>query len=150
MRLVYFLLFFLWVGESAAQEPLRAPLLLSTPEGRSVPLLVEVASTPEARQMGLMGRTSLAEGQGMLFIFPLPTRGGFWMKDTLIPLSAGFFNGQGVLLQVLDMAPCTADPCPVYTPGVWYRYVIEVPQGWFSQAGTVLGTVFSLPQGGLL
>jgi hypothetical protein len=57
------------------------------------------------------------------------------MKNTLIPLSIAFFDRQGVILRILDMEPCRADPCPVYYPGVVYQGALEVNQGWFRRRG---------------
>lgn len=47
---------------------------------------VEVADTMDERAKGLSGRTELADNAGMLFVFGVPDRHTFWMKDTLIPL----------------------------------------------------------------
>ena len=91
--------------------------------------VVAVAETPNERSQGLMGVTDLAGLDGMLFVFPSDSDGGFWMKDTLIPLDIAFFAADGVLVDVLTMEPCTADPCPTYRPGGAYRYAVEAPQG---------------------
>lgn len=101
--------------------------------GRRHTLRVEVADTPERQAQGLMFRKSLGEDEGMVFLFPTPTAGGFWMKNTLIPLSIAFFDRQGVILRILDMEPCPKDPCPVYYPGVVYQGALEVKQGWFQK-----------------
>lgn len=108
-------------------------------EGRRHPLKVEVADTPERQAQGLMFRKTLAEDEGMVFLFPSPTAGGFWMKNTLIPLSIAFFDREGVILRILDMTPCRADPCPVYYPGVVYQGALEVNQGWFKRRGLTPG-----------
>ncbi len=42
---------------------------------------VEVVNTPESRAQGLSGRESLAENEGMLFVFDSPSDYSFWMKD---------------------------------------------------------------------
>ena len=44
-------------------------------------------------------------------------------------------DDDGRLLETLDMAPCDADPCPLYTPGVTYRYALEVNQGFYTERG---------------
>ncbi|KGQ22941.1 DUF192 domain-containing protein [Thermus filiformis] len=103
--------------------------------GQRHTLKVEVADTPERQAQGLMFRTHLGEDEGMVFLFSAPTAGGFWMKNTLIPLSIAFFDRQGVVLRILDMAPCKKDPCPVYYPGVVYQGALEVNQGWFARRG---------------
>ncbi len=96
---------------------------------------VYVADRPALRQQGLMGREQLPAGAGMMFVFDRQHRGTFWMKDTLIPLSIAFFDADGAVVGVLDMQPCTAEPCPHYGPGVPYARAIEANQGYFDQVG---------------
>lgn len=123
------------------------PLPLSFPKGvlhvaqgeRRYLLEVEVADTPLRRARGLMFRKRLGEDEGMVFLFPAPTTDGFWMKNTLIPLSIAFFDQDGTILRVLDMEPCRADPCPVYRPGVVYQGALEVNRGWFARRGLTPG-----------
>lgn len=106
-------------------------------------LSVEIAATEKAREKGLMYRTSLAEGTGMLFIFPKPMRLRFWMKNTLIPLSIGFFNTDQLLLNVVDLNPPQGDNIPEgYSLGP-AQYVLEVPQGWFQRKQIEPGMKFS-------
>lgn len=102
-------------------------------------LEVEVADSPETHQVGLMHRTSLPENDGMVFIFFEETSGGFWMKNTLIPLSIAFFDENGRILKILDMDPCTEDPCRIYEPGVAYIGALEVNQGAFERWGAAEG-----------
>ena len=52
----------------------------------------ELAATPEQREIGLMFRTSMPAGDGMLFVFERPSKQCFWMKNTLIPLSVAFLG----------------------------------------------------------
>jgi uncharacterized membrane protein (UPF0127 family) len=86
-----------------------------------------------------MNRRRLAPRTGMLFVFDGPTRGAFWMKDTLIPLSIAFARADGRILKILNMDPCSADPCPVYDPGVAFAYALEVNQGAFRRWGVRAG-----------
>ena len=104
------------------------------------------AATPSARNQGLMGRESLREDAGMVFRFPGEHRGGFWMKNTTIPLSIAFFDSAGRIVAIMDMDPCTQDPCPVYDPGVPYHGALEVNQGFFEQQGIAEGDVVRLAQ----
>jgi uncharacterized membrane protein (UPF0127 family) len=92
---------------------------------------VEIADTDAERQRGLMGRTSLAGDAGMVFLFPGETAGGFWMKNTLIPLSIAFYDADGRIVRILDMEPCRREPCRIYDPGVAYVGALEVNQGAF-------------------
>ena len=98
-------------------------------------LVVAVAETPSQRSQGLMGVTELGGLDGMLFVFQVESNGGFWMKDTLIPLDIAFFDSDGGLVNLLTMEPCAADPCPSYRPGGSYRYAVEAPAGDFDFVG---------------
>jgi uncharacterized membrane protein (UPF0127 family) len=92
-------------------------------------LVVAVAETPTRRSQGLMNVTDLGGLDGMLFVFQVDSDGGFWMKNTLIPLDIVFFAADGGFVDSLTMAPCTEEPCPVYRPSGAYRYALEVPAG---------------------
>ena len=48
----------------------------------------QVASNAEQRQIGLMFRKQMPAQEGMLFVFEQPAPQCFWMKNTLIPLTA--------------------------------------------------------------
>jgi uncharacterized protein len=100
-------------------------------DGERIEVAVTLPRTGEEFRRGLMEVPVLAEGTGMLFDFGEERHGGFWMKDTLVPLDIAFAAGDGEVLAVLAMEPCEAEPCPSYNPGVAYRYALEVPQGWF-------------------
>lgn len=100
---------------------------------REIRLIVQVADTPEKIEKGLMHVEKLPENEGMLFVFSEKTYGGFWMKNTLIPLSIAFLDSDGKILKILDMEPCKEEECPAYNPGLYYRYAIEVNLGWFEK-----------------
>lgn len=86
----------------------------------------ELALTSAQQQRGLMFRKR-APTDGMLFVFPLVTRGGFWMKNTLVPLKIVFFDTRGRAVRRFRMTPCDKDPCHIYDPGRPYRYALELP-----------------------
>jgi uncharacterized membrane protein (UPF0127 family) len=67
----------------------------------------EVADTSSELSQGLMGRTSLADGAGMLFVFQNEGIRSFWMKDTLIPLDIAFLNRLYEVVDVQEMEPLT-------------------------------------------
>lgn len=108
-------------------------------------ITVEVADTPAVMNRGLMFRTKLADGAGMIFVYPAPQKVSFYMKNTKIPLSIGFVDSEGVLLEIRDMQPLDETPIPSASASV--RYAIEVPQGWFARAGIKPGAkVTGLPK----
>ena len=88
----------------------------------------EVALTSSQRAVGLMNRQQ-APKDGMLFVFKYPTSGGFWMKNTLVPLTIVFFDVHGKRVRRLTMQPCREDPCRIYDPGRVYRFALELPAG---------------------
>lgn len=92
-------------------------------------LLVAVADSGDRRRQGLMGVEMLGDLDGMLFVFERDTTGGFWMKDTLLPLDIAFFTTDGEFVDGFPMEPCTTASCPTYQPSSAYRYALEVPLG---------------------
>jgi uncharacterized protein len=102
-----------------------------------VSLKVEMALTTEQKSRGLMERTSLAQGTGMLFNFEPPQVLSFWMKNTLIPLTVGFFRANKTLIETFDMepshGPVREDLLPRYMSTEPAQYAIEVPKGWFAK-----------------
>ena len=102
----------------------------------------ELALTPAQRTRGLMLRRP-APADGMLFVFPSDTTGGFWMKDTLVPLRILFFDASGARVRKLSMSPCRRDPCHVYEPGRRYRFALEL-RASDPRPGRVLGPAAEL------
>jgi len=100
-------------------------------------LQVEVAATPQQRQIGLMERKSLADDAGMLFVFEHKDVHCFWMKNTLIPLSIAFLADDGSIVNIADMQPQTLDFHCAYKP---VRYALEVKQGGFQRRGIEAGS----------
>lgn len=86
-----------------------------------------------------MGRERLNEDAGMAFLWPEDTDTAFHMRGTLIPLTIAFFAADGRVLRILDMVPCTADPCARYDPGLRYRGALEVRAGALDRAGVRVG-----------
>lgn len=105
-------------------------------------LRAEFATTPAQRERGLMYRTSMPEDAGMLFIYPAEQEGGFWMYNTLIPLSIAYADENGVISQITQMEPCEspyASMCPTYPARVPFRYALEVNQGYYAARGIQAG-----------
>ena len=95
-----------------------------------------VADDGLKRQHGLMHRSSWGDIQGMLFIFDNEAPRSFWMKNTLLPLSLGFFGEDFKLQEIQDLNPPKSllqkhvDRAFSKNPA---RYVLEVPQGWYKR-----------------
>ena len=108
-------------------------------------LAVEVADTPQARALGLMHRTEVRPGTGMLFVFPSPSVGGFWMKNTLVPLSIAYIRDDRVV-STAEMVPCppATAACPAYAAAAAYTSAVEAPAGFFPAHGVGPGTRVSV------
>jgi uncharacterized membrane protein (UPF0127 family) len=117
-----------WVTWAAAGEG-RGILPLEAAGHR---LTVELALTPAERERGLMQRKALPEDHGMLFVFEAPGRHCMWMKNTYIPLSVAFLDGEGTIINIAEMRPESLDLHCAERPA---RYAIEMTRGWFVRRG---------------
>ncbi|MBG9791089.1 ACR family protein, partial [Paenibacillus dendritiformis] len=88
---------------------------------------VEIASTDEARARGLMFRSELEQGTGMLFIHEREEPQAYWMKNTHIPLDILYFGADRSLVsQQRDVPPCSSGVgCPAYPSRGPALYVLE-------------------------
>ncbi len=107
-------------------------------------LRAEVVTTVEQRMKGLMFRQKLGANDGMLFVFDEPGYHSMWMKNTPLPLSVAFVDGEGRILNILDMEPQTLDQHMAAGPA---RFAIETNKGWFAQRRIKAGdNVAGLPK----
>jgi len=110
----------------------------------SVPVVVEVADTPDLRNRGLMFRESIPENSGMLFSFPDNSQRSFWMKNTHVPLSIAFIDKNGFIDSIERMKPRCLEN--TYSMGT-APYALEMNDGWFQRNGFTRGTrVLNLPE----
>ncbi|TDS78223.1 hypothetical protein EDF71_112144 [Comamonas sp. JUb58] len=97
----------------------------------------QVAQTAREKEIGLMFRKEMPANEGMLFVFDRPGTQCFWMKNTILPLTAAFVSDDGTIVNLADMQPMTEDSHCSSKP---VRYVLEMNQGWFKQKGIAAGT----------
>ena len=102
-------------------------------------MAAELAMNDSTRQAGMMFRTNMAENEGMLFVFPVPHRTAFWMKNTKIPLSAAYINPEGVILEIHALEPENTNSVTAGSDQI--QYVLETPQGWFDRHNVRTGAV---------
>ncbi len=96
----------------------------------------EVMLTPEGREKGLMSRDSLAEDQGMLFVFDEPGEYPFWMKNMNFPIDIVWLDEEKRVVHTeWSVPPCVKDPCPVYAPQAKALYVLEIAAGQVEAGG---------------
>ena len=110
--------------------PRSANTLVMLPDGSTVH--VELATTNDEREYGLMGRKSLPEGRGMLFIHDQPGRYGYWMYHCYIGLDILWMDQSHHIVEMsANTPPCKglAKTCPSYGGHADSIYVLELPVG---------------------
>jgi len=97
----------------------------------------QVAQTPLQREIGLMFRKAMPQAEGMIFVFDQPATQCFWMRNTLLPLTAAFVADDGRIVNLVDMQPMTENSHCSEEP---VRFVLEMNQGWFAKKNIKKGT----------
>ena len=145
MKKLFLRLLFLWVfvtGMAWAQEAPQLQLPRVTLSAGMHLINAQVAATPQQRAVGLMFRKDMPVNEGMLFAFEQASEQCFWMKNTLLPLTAAFVADDGTIVNLADMQPqslvshCSTKPV---------RYVLEMNKGWFDKRGLKAGSKLSGP-----
>ncbi len=120
-------------------------LVVEGVSGDTVSWPVMVAADRDSRRRGLMGVTDLDGWAGMVFVFDSDVTNGFWMKDTLIPLTVVYLDSEGHIVSATDMEPCpSGTACPVYPPDGPYRMALEVSRGDLDRLGIGRGSILRL------
>ena len=127
---------------TAAPSPKTAPLSITNKAGQTIHMTVEIADTDAARQLGLMFRSSMPPDAGMLFDFQMDTTSGFWMQNTILPLSIAFIKADGTIIDIRDMQPLDTN---AIGPSEAYRYALETNQGFFAAHNIAIGDRVTLP-----
>ena len=127
-----------FLGSSAlfAQNAPQQDLQRTTLTTGMYQITAQVALTPQQREIGLMFRKEMPQHEGMIFIFEELSQQCFWMKNTLLPLTAAFVADDGTIVNLEDMKPQTTDSHCSTKP---VRYVLEMNQGWFAKKGIKAG-----------
>lgn len=103
---------------------------------------MQLAVLRSEMEHGLMGRKELGRDDGMLFVYAKPTQMSFWMHNTPLPLDIGFFNAEGVLLEIYPMY--SFDETPVRSRSTQLQFALEMNQGWFAANGVKPGAKLDL------
>lgn len=141
LLIILFLLFLILIIYLASAKAERRRITITNQDGSSVNITAEIAASLPVQMKGLMGRKSLGQDDGMLFVFNASGYPSFWMLNTTIPLDAIFFDDNGTVVDILQMAPCgfNITKCPTYAPKAPARYVLEVNQGQAKDMNITIG-----------
>lgn len=108
---------------------------------------VELADTPEKQARGLMYRKSLPANEGMLFTFAQEEPQSFWMKNTFIDLSIGYFDKNRKLIDIKEMKAVRSEMevnLPTYQSLGPAQYALEMPKEWFAKNKIKLGSTLRI------
>lgn len=106
---------------------------------------VEMAQTDDERSHGLMFRQKMSDEEGMLFIFPNEQSLSFWMKNTFIDLSIGYFDQNRTLVDIQEMRAMNSvmtESLPSYPSQKPAMYALEMNKGWFLKNKIKIGSRF--------
>lgn len=117
-----------------------APATITKSNGEKINMTIELARTSQEQETGLMGRLSVPDETGMLFIFGQPGRIAFWMKDTPLALSIAFIAQDGKIVDIQDMESYSLQ---THSPNQDYIYALEVAKGYFARKGVKPGDLFT-------
>lgn len=92
---------------------------------------VELAKSDMEKQIGLSKNETLAENQGMLFLFDTPDYYSFWMRDMKFPIDIIFINGNKVTTIISNALPPSQNggSLPTFQPKEKSDKVLEVNAG---------------------
>lgn len=110
-------------------------LTFRTRKGQEITKIeVEVADDEVERMRGLMYRDSMAEKQGMLFLFEREEPMSFWMKNTHIPLDIIYVDAEKRIVHIATHTkPYSEEQIPSPAPA---QFVVEVNAG-FTQSHSI-------------
>lgn len=110
-------------------------------------ITAELALTQVQVGTGMMFRESMAENEGMLFVFAAPQRVSFYMRNTTVPLTAAYIDPDGTILELVDLHPKVEEPVEARSDNI--QFVLEMNQGWFKRHNIGVGTVIGTERGKL-
>lgn len=117
----------------------RKPLAVQTVTIGKTVFVTEIADTYIARAKGLSGHAPLSAKQGMLFIFPSPSAGAFWMQGMLFPIDFVWIKN-GMVMGVTENArPMAETGYRLYYPPVPVDRVLEISAGAAKKFGIKIG-----------
>ncbi|MEY4747038.1 MAG: hypothetical protein RLZZ416_87 [Candidatus Parcubacteria bacterium] len=104
---------------------------------------VIVADTPQAREIGLGGRSGLMSDEGMLFIFPKDGKYAFWMKGMRFSIDILWLSAEGRIVSMAQNVSPETYPRD-FVPAAPARYVLEVSAGWVAAHRVRIGDIVRL------
>ncbi|MDH5596786.1 MAG: DUF192 domain-containing protein [Candidatus Peregrinibacteria bacterium] len=143
-----FIIFLIAMKETRLEEP--GNILVIKTEAGDVKISVEVARTDEEMRLGLMGRTELEDGYGMLFTYDKTSHPVMWMKNMVISLDILFIGSDLLINHIAEgVPPCTEEEshkCARYSSQEGAAFVLELPEGFAGRNSIAVGNQVILPE----
>ena len=130
----FFFLFFQYFSFICASELKFGSVII---KNKSFLFNVEIADTKEKREKGLMFRSVLEEGEGMLFVLPKPYFANIWMKNTVLSLDIIFISEDNIIVDLLKEALPLSEA--IYSSRMKTKYILEINSGLIEKLGIVIG-----------
>ena len=130
----FFFLFFQYFSFICASELKFGSVII---KNKSFLFNVEIADTKEKREKGLMFRSVLEEGEGLLFVLPKPYFANIWMKNTVLSLDIIFISEDNIIVDLLKEALPLSEE--IYSSRMKTKYILEINSGLIEKLGIVIG-----------
>ncbi len=143
-RLILLVLAVALLGAACNRRPAEVDVPYSdglvTLADRTVSL--DIAATLAQERLGLAGRSSMEDNQGMLFLFDVPDFPEFWMKGMAFPLDIVWISGDEIvdISKNAAVEPGVADnDLKTYVSAKPADRVLELNAGWADRNGLKIG-----------
>lgn len=120
----------------AAARPAASETAIAALQAANQRIFAELAVSDAERRRGLMHREALPANHGMLFVYSQPGYYCMWMKDTFIPLSVGFLDEAGEIINIARMQPRSLERHCALKPA---SFALEMEGAWFDRHGLAPG-----------
>ncbi len=98
-----------------------------------------LADSPTEQKTGLVGRQSLTDQEGMVFVFPSSFERDFWMKDMSMAIDLIWVDGGKIVGLIDHLEPQTSPPFTYYHSPQPVDMVVEVASGWIKRHDLQIG-----------
>lgn len=132
-------------GQNSIKEQDTLIISDSNLQNTKAKIKIEVAKNNDEKAKGLGGRESLAEENGMLFVYDVKLKPRFWMKGMRIPLDFIWIDGDKVVDLLANVPPPQEGQSdatlPLYSSVVEVDKVLEVNAGFISKNNITVGDI---------
>jgi len=101
-------------------------------------LSAEIVDSPEKQALGLSGRESLGENEGMLFVFEVADNRYFWMKDMNFSIDIVWIGENKEVVDIIKNVTPESYP-EKFSPKTPAKYVLEVNAGFSDEYKIKIG-----------